>query len=79
MSDNGWPTVATYLDWARRQGCTVEMVECRRGDRSLFAVTIRAPSGAQVREIVAETTDPLMSTTIARLDRHLGLKSGLFR
>lgn len=73
------PTVQTYLDWARAQNCAIDLAAIERDARLFQIVQIRAPSGASVTEIVSELHDPLMSTTIARLDRRLGLKSHLFR
>lgn len=73
------PSVQTYLDWARANRCTVRVTPVVRDGRRLQAVVICAPSGATVCEIVSESDDPLMSSTIARLDRRLGLKSYLFR
>jgi hypothetical protein len=72
------PTVARYIDWARDCGCVVGVEPLVRGGQSLSAVSIWAPSGRGALEIVLELDDPLMSTTIARLDRRLGLKSSLF-
>lgn len=76
---SGWPSMATYCDWARARGCHVETVQKVRDERYFVVIVIRAPSGAAVTEIVGELGDPAMSTTIARLDRRLGLKSQLFR
>lgn len=74
-----WPSVTDYADWAREQGCTVTFKPIERDGRSLQIVTIVAVSGAAAIEVVMEPGDPLMSTTIARLDRRLGMKSHLFR
>lgn len=75
MSD---PTAASYIAWARAQGCVVGIEPVTRRGQPLNAVSIWAPSGQGALEIVLELDDPLVSTTIARLDRRLGLKSDLF-
>lgn len=74
-----WPSMAAYCDAARARGCQVEIGETTRHQRQFTVIVIRAPAGATVSEIVGEIDDPAMSTTIARLDRRLGLKSHLFR
>jgi hypothetical protein len=72
-----WPTIQDYVDWAESRHCTVE-IEPARGEQRLMMITIVAPSGASVIELVEAMTDPLMSTSVARLDRRLGVKSYLF-
>lgn len=78
MTNRDWPTVSDYVSWAQGKGCTV-VVGAAPGGQAMQIVSIRAPSGAQAMEVVLEMHDPLMSTTIARLDRRLGIKSYLFR
>jgi hypothetical protein len=73
------PTYRSYRDWAQAQGCRCDSSDITRDERVLQALRIVAPSGARVTEILSELDDPVMSTTIARLDRRLGLKSHLFR
>lgn len=79
MNDPGWPSVSDYLAWAQGRGCTVTVQPITREGRELQIVTITAPHGAVAVEIAMQLDDPLMSTTIARLDRRLGMKSHLFR
>lgn len=74
----GWPDAHGYIAWARAQGCTAEVRAVPHQGQPLHAVTITAPSGRSALEIVLELEDPLMTTTVARLDRRLGLKSTLF-
>lgn len=68
-----------YLNWARAQGCSVRL-SLATGDKTQGRriAAIRHPSGAHVFEPFSEEADPLASTTVARLDRRLGLKSYLF-
>ncbi len=73
------PTVRSYARWAEAQGCTLDAQPVTRGGQDLTALAIRSPAGAVALEIFMEWEDPLMSTTIARLDRRLGIKSHLFR
>lgn len=74
-----WPSLADYVEWAQRQNCTATITLAEREGRLLQIVTIIASSGMRAVEIAMELDDPLMSTTIARLDRRLGIKSNLFR
>lgn len=73
-----WPTMAQYLDWARGQGCRVTCAEVESGPNAYKVARITAPDGRTVSEVFIQDSDPLMSTTVARLDRRLGLKSALF-
>ncbi len=77
MSRAGWPTIQDYVDWAETRQCTVAAEPCG-GEQRLIMITIVAPSGARVIELVEAMTEPLMSTSVARLDRRLGVKSYLF-
>lgn len=78
MIDTRWLSAQAYVDWARHQGCIVTITPHSVDQRPLQAITFQAPSGSTALEIVVDMSDPLMSTTIARLDRRLGLKSYLF-
>ena len=72
----GHPTFARYLEWAREQGCTVEIgVDT---EDSIPLVKIIAPSGSWVVEAGTSLDDRLVPTTIGRLDRRLGLTSPWF-
>ncbi len=73
-----WPTVADYLAWARAQGCQVTLTQVPSGDNLYQLARIVAAQGAAVTEVFIQDSDPLMSTTVARLDRRLGLKSAFF-
>jgi hypothetical protein len=73
-----YPTIQDYLDWAERQGFTIAMAPVECGAQLLTQITITAPSGAHVIELVEDLSDLLMSTSVARLDRSLGRKSFLF-
>ena len=73
-----WPSMAQYLDWARAQGCQVACAETVSGANVYQLARITAPSGRSVSEVFIQESDPLMSTTVARLDRRLGLKSAFF-
>ncbi len=77
MNRPQWPTIQDYVAWAESRQCMVA-IEPGFGEQRLILVTVVAPSGARVIELVEAMTDPLMSTTVARLDRRLGLKSYLF-
>lgn len=80
LSDRGdWPTLRAYLEWAKAQGCIAETREISRDGQPLLVASLTAPGGRHAVEVAAEADDPLMSSTIARLDRRLGLKSWLFR
>jgi hypothetical protein len=72
----GHPTFNQYIEWAEKQGCTVESgVDTLQ----LVSVTkITAPSGKWVIEAGTLPNDLLMPTTIGRLDRRLGLTSPWF-
>jgi hypothetical protein len=72
----GHPTFAQYIEWAVKQGCSVES-----GVDTLQLVSITkitAPSGKWVIEAGTLPNDLLMPTTIGRLDRRLGLSSPWF-
>ena len=73
-----FPAVGDYFAWARSQGFTVSCrpVVCRGQTYQL--ARIERPDGRSVLEIFQDEQDSLMSTTVARLDRRLGLKSYLF-
>jgi hypothetical protein len=75
-----FPTVAAYLAWAKTQGCAVDLIDGPADGPAQYRMAIiTAPGGdPRVLEIFQEETDVLMSTTIARLDRRLGLKSAFF-
>jgi hypothetical protein len=74
-----YPTVADYLSFAERNGCSVtsQAISEPRAEAYAAAV-IRHPNGRQVRSVFVDRTDVLMSSTIAHLDRRLGVKSYFF-
>ncbi len=74
-----YPSIAGYLDWARAQACRVELsVSDRFGQPIYRQAEITAPDGRRAVAVFIEDDDLLMSTTVAYLDRRLGLKSYLF-
>jgi hypothetical protein len=74
-----WPTMAAYLAWAKASGCTVTLSAPNSDLPGAYRLaTIISPRGASAVEVFAEEDEPLMSTSVARLDRRLGLKSRLF-
>ena len=75
----GGTSFAEYLDWARKQGCTVEFGVLYADDgRSAAFVRINAPSGRWAIEAGVDQDEYIMPTTVNRLDRRLGLKSPFF-
>ncbi len=76
----GHPTFAEYLRWAREQGCSVQTGVVQAGvHRSQGVTRIGSPNGRLwVIEAGTEQTEILLPTSIARLDRRLGLKSPWF-
>jgi hypothetical protein len=76
--DRGWPSVADYAARATEQGCTTTVTDVTRAGQPLQALRIEAPSGAHAMEIFSEWSDLLATTTIARLDRQLGMKTFFF-
>ncbi len=78
-SPQDYPSVAAYLDWAMAQACTVARTSCDRFGKPVYQqARITAPDGRSAVAIFIEDDDLLMSTTVAYLDRRLGLKSYLF-
>jgi hypothetical protein len=74
-----YPPVCAYLDWARSQACEVELSTSDRFGHPVYQhAKITAPDGRFAVAIFIDDDDPLMSTTVAYLDRRLGLKSYLF-
>ncbi len=75
----GHPQFADYCDWALQQGCKVQSGYTVTPDGKTMSVTrITAPSGKWVYEVGTQQGEFLVPTTIARLDRRLGLKSPFF-
>jgi len=79
MIAGNWPSAHDYIGWAQDQGCVVTIVQTLRDGRALHIVSIASQAGQTAIEVVMELADPLMSSTVARLDRRLGMKSHLFR
>jgi hypothetical protein len=72
----GHPTFTQYLDWAREQGCAVQVgVDT---EESILLTKIVAPSGKWVIEAGTLPHERLDPATIGRLDRRLGLTSPWF-
>ncbi len=75
----GHTSFAEYLDWARKQGCTVESGVIFIDDgRTASFIRITAPSGRWAIEAGVEQDEYIMATTVTRLDRRLGMKSPFF-
>jgi hypothetical protein len=75
-----WPTLTGYLAWAKGEGCAVSISgapDAETGGYSTACIT--APSGNVAIEVFRGADDPLMSATVARLDRRLGIKSYMFK
>lgn len=73
------PTFEDYCVWARSQGCeTKDGIEYTDDDGVVSVTVISAPNGLWVVEIGTLKSDFLVPTTIARLDRRLGLESPFF-
>lgn len=75
----GHPTFAQYLGWAKGQGCEIKQGIIIDDDGRPYDLTlITSPSGRHYIDTVTQHNDRLLPTTIARLDRRLGLKSPRF-
>ena len=75
----GHPTFAHYLVWAADQGCKIRQGATFASDGKAYSVTIiAASSGKWVVEVGTQHNDFLVPTTIARLDRRLGMESPFF-
>ena len=72
----GHPTLGQYLDWAIKEGCTVDYGYAADDEgRPHRVIKITAPSKRWVFEVGTLDSEFLVPTTIWRLDRRLGLKS----
>lgn len=76
--DRGWPSVADYAERAGGQGCAVSAVDVVREGQPLKVLHVVNPSGRNATEIFMDWTDLLATTTVARLDRQLGIKTFFF-
>ena len=76
----GHPLFAEYLRWAREEhNCTSQSGYITDEDGRAHTLTkIEAPSGRWVIEVGTRQDEHLVPTTIARLDRRLGLVSPWF-
>ena len=75
----GHPTFERYLDWAAGEGCAVDESVAQDQDGRAYRLTrIAAPSGRWTVEVDLKPNDYLVPTTVARLDRKLGLQSPFF-
>lgn len=79
MSGRAFPSVQAYIDWCELQRCSVTVEQATSANQLLLIVVITAPDGKVAREVVDSLDDLLASTSIARLDRRLGLKSYMFK
>jgi hypothetical protein len=67
-----------YIEWAKQQGCTNSEEHLARDNGQTFTiVTLAMPNGKWATEVTS-ADDYLLSTTVARLDRRLGIKSTFF-
>jgi hypothetical protein len=72
------PPFEDYIEWAKGQGCKVNETHVSRENGHTYTiVTFVTPSGAWAVEVTSPD-DYLISNTVARLDRRLGLKSSFF-
>ena len=80
MPFGGHPTLAQYIIWASSVGCTVRYGTTVAADgRPSRIVLIESPDGTRWVPIVEMLdSEYLVPTTIARLDRRLGLRSPFF-
>ena len=79
MPFGGHPTLAQYMAWAKEEGCEVKQGVVYNDNGQPYSITkIIAPSGKWVHEVGTQHGDYLVPTTIARLDRRLGLASPFF-
>ena len=80
MPFGGPPTLAQYIAWARSVGCAVKYGTTVASDgRPSRIVLIESPDGTRWVPIVEmRDAEYLVPTTIARLDRRLGLTSPFF-
>lgn len=76
----GHPTLGQYMAWATKAGCTVKQgVVSTAAGRAEPVVKITSPDGERWVIVSGMLQDEyLMPTTIARLDRRLGMKSEFF-
>ena len=75
----GHPTFGHYIEWARSEGCQIDQGYLIDNVGQSHSVTkIVAPSGKWVIDVGTQHSEHLVSTTIARLDRRLGLRSPYF-
>ncbi|MBT0670016.1 hypothetical protein HT136_16750 [Novosphingobium profundi] len=79
MSARAFPRLRDYVAVAAAQGIVVSTCEQDRAGERFLVVMLRAPSGAHVVQVARELGEELASTSVARLDRGLGIKTGLFR
>lgn len=72
----GHPTLFDYCQWALRNGCRVTSAMAQNDNGMPVSVTIIETSdGKSAAEAGVQKDERLAPTTVARLDRQLGLKS----
>jgi hypothetical protein len=70
------PTFREYLESAIRAGCTVTTGVGQNDDGRPVSVTItQANNGKKATEVDTQLDEFLVPTTVARLDRRLGIRS----
>lgn len=75
----GHPRLAEYLAWAREQGCDVKCgYQTDELGRAFSLLRIDAPSGRFILLHDMDQRERLVPSSIARLDRRLGLQSPFF-
>lgn len=75
----GHPRLVEYIHWANSQGCRTDFgVMTDDAGRPFGTTRITAASGKAVLLVDMDQTERLAPTSIARLDRRLGLTSPFF-
>ena len=73
----GHPTLEEYLCWARECGCKTNSGVIVDPDEGPYSVThiINSDDDRYAIEVGTQANERLAPTTVARLDRRLGMKS----
>jgi hypothetical protein len=76
----GHPTFGQYIQWALKQGCSVEYGYATSPNGQVERLTkISSPDGKRwVIEVGTGQAEYLVATRISQLDRRLGMKSPWF-
>lgn len=80
MPFDGHPRLGDYMAWAQKQGCTASSGYTQTADGHVERLTRIVTSDGKrwVIEVGTDQREFLNSTTIARFDRRLALKSPWF-